>query len=100
MSTKTVTVTTRSRNLAYGCTNTPTGNGTEISTPTCPTKQGGRATLQAQRAQCQKINSGGVSFKGAFFVGRKRVIVGHDAMVEFCTGQNWAPSEVQVELEG
>lgn len=74
-----VRITRKSRNLSYGWSNTPAGNGTEIETPREESKRGGLRSIYAGYRECLRINSGGAFFRFAIFVNGRR-IVSHNAV--------------------
>lgn len=75
------TVSARSRNLAVTWTNSveqcysTNGHGyLQVKTPAAPTEWGGLRSCDAEYRRGQRINSGGVSWRSALWVGRRRVI--------------------------
>lgn len=73
MSTTTVTITRRIRNLGFGSSSQPTGRGTEISAVETPDVVGGLAAVEAEADRVRRVYSGGVHYRIALFVGGKRV---------------------------
>lgn len=75
-----VTITRRSRNLGYGWNNTPGtmrlsngGTTSYIPRPDHPGVQGGPRTIFEERHHAARINSGGVWWSEALFVGGRLV---------------------------
>jgi hypothetical protein len=71
---RTVTITTRARNLGYASSSTPTGRNTEIEQPAAPRVTGGIATIERALAYDHRIYSGGVFWRNELFVGGARVV--------------------------
>jgi hypothetical protein len=70
---KTIKITRNSKNLAFGWSNTPLRNKAEIESVESPSVVGNWRVVCAELDRARRINSGGVWFRFALFVGGKRV---------------------------
>lgn len=101
MDTKTVTITTRNRNLGYGSTSEPAPRGpARIKAVETPDVVGGLATVERAFDADRRRYSGGTWWNKALFVGGKRVIFNRlslgDVIAELRTSGSCA---VEVEAD-
>lgn len=106
MHTQTATITRRSRNLGIGWRNTPrqvynheTGKSwLEIEEVTTPSVTGSYKQVLAEYRRAKRINSGGLEWRAAFFVGGRRIAPGSDLAFRLTLLEGKLSDEETVEV--